>query len=75
MRVAHKWGEELADGSIHIEQHFSQSDLGELAGIARENVNRHLQHWVQEGLLLFDKGDITPARYREAVGNSRDILV
>ena len=59
MRVAHKWGEQQADGSIHVEQHFSQSDLGELAGIARENVNRHLQHWVQEGLLLFDKGDIT----------------
>jgi len=59
MRVAHKWGKEQTDGSIHVEQHFSQSDLGELAGIARENVNRHLQHWVQEELLLFDKGDIT----------------
>jgi len=59
MRVAQKWGKPQEDGSIHVEQHFSQSDLGELAGIARENVNRHLQHWVQEGLLLFDKGDIT----------------
>ena len=59
MRVAHKWGEERADGSIHIGQHFSQSDLGELAGIARENVNRHLQQWAQEGLLTFEKGDIT----------------
>lgn len=59
LRIAQKWGQENADGSIHIEQNFSQSDLGELAGIARENANRHLQAWVQEGLILFDKGNIT----------------
>lgn len=59
MRAAKKWGRENADGSIHIEQNFSQSDLGELAGIARENVNRHLQAWIQEELIAFDKGDIT----------------
>jgi CRP-like cAMP-binding protein len=59
LRIAQKWGAENEDGSIHIEQNFSQSDLGELAGIARENANRHLQAWVQEGLIRFDKGDIT----------------
>ncbi len=59
MRVAQKWGQEQADGSILIAQAFSQSDLGELAGIARENVNRHLQAWMQEELIRFDKGEIT----------------
>jgi CRP-like cAMP-binding protein len=59
MRVAEKWGREDSDGSICIEQNLSQTDLGELAGIARENVNRHLQSWVQDGLIHFDKGDIT----------------
>ena len=59
MRMAKKWGHMNADGSIHIEQHFSQSDLGELAGIARENVNRHLQTWIHEALIHFDNGDIT----------------
>ena len=59
MRVAQKWGQENTDGSIHIKHNFSQSDLGELAGIARENANRHLQAWVQAELILFDKGDIT----------------
>lgn len=59
MRVAKKWGNTKPDGSIHIKQHFSQADLGELAGIARENVNRHLQAWNQERLISFDKGDIT----------------
>ena len=58
LRVAQKWGREQGDGSIRVEQHFSQSDLGELAGIARENVNRHLQAWAQQGLLEFDRGEI-----------------
>lgn len=59
LRIAQKWGQEQADGSIHVEQKFSQSDLGELAGMARENVNRHLQAWVQEHYIRFDKGDLT----------------
>jgi len=59
IRMAKKWGHTHADGSIHIEQRFSQSDMGELAGIARENVNRHLQAWIHEKLIHFDKGDIT----------------
>ena len=59
MRVAYKWGHETEDGHIKVEQNLSQSDLGELAGMARENVNRHLQAWIQEDLILFDKGDIT----------------
>lgn len=59
MRMAQKWGLDQADGSIYIEQNFSQSDIGELAGIARENVNRHLQAWVQEGLIEFNRGEIT----------------
>lgn len=68
MRMAQKWGLEQPDGSIYIEQSFSQSDIGELAGIARENVNRHLQAWVQEGLIQFNKGEITllkPAEFQQ----------
>ena len=59
IRISKKWGNRNADGSIHIEQKFTQTDLGELAGIARENVNRHLQHWIQDDLIQFEKGDIT----------------
>ena len=59
LRMAHKWGISQSDGSLFIEQNFSQSDIGELAGIARENVNRHLQAWVQDGLIQFNKGEIT----------------
>ena len=59
IRMAKKWGHTDANGYIHIEQHFSQSDMGELAGIARENVNRHLQAWIHKKLIQFDKGEIT----------------
>lgn len=59
MRIARKWGQNQPDGSIRVKQNFSQSDLGELAGIARENVNRHIQSWSQQGLLEFDSGEIT----------------
>lgn len=58
MRIAKKWGHTQADGSIQIEQNFSQSDLGELAGIARENVNRHLQTWINDQLIQFNRGNI-----------------
>lgn len=59
IRIARKWGQSRPDGSIRVKQNFSQSDLGELAGIARENVNRHIQSWIHQGLLEFDAGEIT----------------
>lgn len=48
-----------ADGAIRIERTISQSDLGEFSGIARENVNRYIKSWSNEGLLNFNKGEIT----------------
>ena len=59
LRIAKKWGEADANGVVQIRQHFSQSDLGELAGIARENVNRHIKGWTQQGLIKFDAGEIS----------------
>ena len=59
LRLAEKWGEQLESGHLHIGYAFTQADLGEIAGLARENVNRHLQTWMREDLILFNKGDIT----------------
>lgn len=59
LRLAKKWGEQLQPGRVHIRYSFTQADLGEIAGLARENVNRHLQTWIRENLILFNKGDIT----------------
>jgi CRP/FNR family cyclic AMP-dependent transcriptional regulator len=56
LRMANKWGRTESDGSIYIDQHFSQSDLGDLAGMARENVNRYLQTWAHEDIIQFEKG-------------------
>lgn len=49
LRVSMKWGERR-DGATLIAG-FSQGELGELAGLARENVNRQLGNWEAEGLI------------------------
>jgi CRP-like cAMP-binding protein len=59
LRFAEKWGVPDAEGAIRIEHSISQSDLGEFSGIARENVNRYVKSWSNEGLLSFNKGEIT----------------
>jgi len=54
-----KWGRDGDDGARVITQKFSQSDLGEFSGLARENVNRYITAWSRDNLLNFDKGQIT----------------
>jgi len=55
--LARKWGDE-ANGTVTITQKFSQSELGALAGLARENVNRYIRQWAADGMLRFDRGTI-----------------
>ena len=52
LRLAAKWGEggDGAPGTRRLHG-FSQSDLGDFAGLARENVNRYLKGWEEEGLI------------------------
>ncbi len=59
LRLGEKWGEAGPKGAIRITQPVSQSDLGEFAGIARENVNRTMQTWMHDGLVSIDNGCIT----------------
>jgi CRP/FNR family cyclic AMP-dependent transcriptional regulator len=59
LRFADKWGVERSKGAIFINQPISQTLLGEFAGVARENVNRYLQTWTQEGILIYRKTGIT----------------
>jgi CRP-like cAMP-binding protein len=59
LRFSEKWGMPDANGAIRIEHSISQSDLGEFSGIARENVNRYIKSWSNDGLLRFNKGEIT----------------
>lgn len=57
MTIARKWGR--PDGAaIRVRQTFTQTELGAFAGVARENVNRHMRGWIDEGVLSFDDGDL-----------------
>lgn len=59
LRLAEKWGEPAANGNTRVTQQLSQTEIGEISGIARENVNRYLNAWTKSEILKFDKGIIT----------------
>lgn len=67
LRLAAKWGEDIETGSgSRMLRGFSQSELGDYAGLARENVNRCLKAFEdealiarrEEGLVLLDLEEI-----------------
>lgn len=49
LRLGAKWGVDQADGGLLLSERFSQSDLGDFAGLTRESVNRHLKKWEDSG--------------------------
>lgn len=51
IRLAERWGENAPEGQLLSAERFSQTDLGEFSGISRENVNRRLRAWADEGLI------------------------
>ncbi len=57
LRLSEKWGEADATGATRIGASFSQSDLGDFAGLSRENVNRRLRQWAEDGMIsICDEG-------------------
>ena len=54
LRLFDKWGEAGPDGALRLAEKFSQSDIGEFSGLARENVNRHVKTWADSGILRVD---------------------
>lgn len=52
VRLTERWGEETPEGAVLSGALFSQSDLGEFSGLARENVNRRLRAWAEDGLIV-----------------------
>jgi CRP-like cAMP-binding protein len=57
LQLAAKWGR--GDGMETLIPNFSQSELGDFAGLARENVNRQLKAWEDESLIRRDADGIT----------------
>ena len=57
LHLAAKWGRASAAGTLI--PGFSQTELGDFAGLARENVNRQLKIWEDEDLIRRDADGIT----------------
>ncbi len=51
LKLSEGFGEKLPDGRLLIRQKFSQAQLGQMAGCARENVNRQLTRWKRDKLV------------------------
>ena len=49
------WGKE-SDGCLVLSQPFSQTEIGDYGGLARENVNRYIKAWVALGILAHRDG-------------------
>lgn len=53
LRLFDKWGAERG-GEVWLAEKFSQGDIGEFSGLARENVNRHIKAWTEDGVLRLE---------------------
>lgn len=53
-RLFTDWGKPGAAHEIRMEAGLSQTDLGDMCGLTRETVNRHLRRWETEGILRRD---------------------
>lgn len=58
LRLAHDYGRRQGDAT-RIELRLSQRELGGYVGLARENINRQLRAWRQDGLITMEGGHIT----------------
>ena len=54
LRLAERWGERTDGGPLRFRETFSQGDLGRMAGLSRENVNRRLSSWTRLGLVSYE---------------------
>ncbi|RFB05583.1 Crp/Fnr family transcriptional regulator [Parvularcula marina] len=59
LRLAEQYGKPQPEGGILVDIKLSQANLGAHAGLMRENVNRQLKVWEDDGLLGGSGGLIT----------------
>lgn len=70
LRIAKTWGQGTPPEPVTIPSEFSQGDLGDLAGLARENVNRHLRKWVGEGIVEIGEAGLVIRNHQALVALS-----
>jgi len=51
LRLFDKWGSTTSDGRECLTERFSQQEIGEFTGLARENVNRQIKALSEDGIL------------------------
>jgi len=52
-----RWGRRAADG-LHIEQRFSQTELGDIVATTRESINKQMKSWKAERVAAMKDGHI-----------------
>ena len=57
LQLGDKWGEVQDDRTL-IGADFSQGDIGDIAGLARENVNRLLRSWAKSDIVKLVDGQL-----------------
>ena len=55
LRLFDKWGEAQGEATVLTEA-FSQTEIGDFGGLARENVNRYIKAWVGQDILAHQDG-------------------
>ena len=50
-RLFDEWGTTQDDGGVVLDGAFTQSELGDMAGLTRETVNRLIRSWDAQGIL------------------------
>ena len=51
LTLANAFGRDVGGGRILVHQRITQSDLGAMAGVARENVSRIVKTWMRQSLV------------------------
>ncbi|MEM9707655.1 MAG: Crp/Fnr family transcriptional regulator [Pseudomonadota bacterium] len=54
LRLFDRWGEPGKNGRVTLAERFSQQEIGEFSGLARENVNRHIKAWTGDGIVAIE---------------------
>jgi len=57
LNLIQQYGKVTAQGIV-IGLKLSQEELGHLVGVSRESVNRQVRHWVEAGLIDYDRGTL-----------------
>ena len=59
VHLSQDYGEEQPDGAVRLTVNLTQGELARWTHMSRENLNKTLNRWVDEGLLSQSRGEIT----------------